>query len=299
MIMVSRMVETPSRVELRASRFAVYPIAVSLVLVMSSAGCQHVGPVTGRAVSPSTVLINRQFATPQDTADRLVSAVNEGRWRDEYECYAGSQQARFTYLVLACTRDVSDSPDLTAQVASVLQKFHFPANLLEHFASESLDLSAISDPHEIQLKIEEQQEKREARLELWECDVQPLSIDWAGLIEELQPLLIENYQRHLNSGHPSQTGVVHHLDYHLFETVSDIKVDGTRAEGALIALVRDPTAYQDDDFPGMPRKMMVSETLRDIYKTVTLAERRIRRDPERIEFVKEGDQWKVISVPFR
>jgi hypothetical protein len=293
------MTETPSWVVPCTKRFAVGPIAVSLVLVIGLAGCQHVGPVTGRSVSPSTVLNDRQFATPQDTADRLVSAVNEGRWRDEYECYAGSQQARFTYFVMVCTREVSDSPDLSAKVENVLQKFHFPSNLLERFPSTSLNLSAIIDPQEAQLRLQEQQEMREARLELWECDVQPLSIDWAGLIEELQPLLIENYQRHLNSGHPSQSGVVHYLDYHLFETVSDIKVDGIRAAGSLIAIVRDPTAYHVDDFPGTPRGTIVSETLRDIYQTVTLADRRIRRDPERIEFLKEGDQWKVVSVPFR
>jgi len=300
MIMGSRMIEMTSKIERWATRFAFCPLAVLLVLVMSQGGgCQFFTPISGSAASPSMVLNSRRFATPQDTADRLVEAVNEGNWRDEYECYTGSQQARFTYFTMVSTREVSDSPDLSAKVANVLQKFQFPSDLLERFDGQSLDLSGISDPQVVQLRMQEQQERREARLELWECDVQPLSIDWAGLIGELQPLLIENYQRHLNSGHKSQTGMVHHFDYHLFERASDIKVNGTRADGTIVAIVRDPAIYQQDNFPGPPKKSTLYETMQDIYLTVTLADRRLRRSPDRIEFVKEGDAWKVTSVPFR
>lgn len=300
MIRVSRRIETPSRVGLNARRFAVCSFAALLVLVISpSSGCRFFTPISDSAVPPSTVLNTRRFATPQDTADRLVEAVNEGNWRDEYECYTGSQQARFSYFAMVCTRDVSDSPDLSAKVAKVLQKFQFPSELLERFAGQSLDLSGISDPQVVQLRMQEQQKRREARLELWECDVQPLSIDWAGLIGELQPLLIENYQRHLNSGHQSQTGMVHHFNYHLFERVSDIKVNGTRAEGTIVAIVRNPEISQWDNFPDPPKEMTIPERLKDIYLTVTLADRRLRRSPDRIEFVKEGDAWKVTSVPVR
>lgn len=300
MIMGFRMTEMTSTITRCVRRFAVCPFAVLLVLLISSGGgCRFVTPISGSVVSPSTALNSRRFATPQDTADRLVEAVNEGNWRDEYECYTGAQQARFTYFVMVGTREVSDSPDLSAKVESVLKKFQVPSNLLERFPSGSLDLSSISDPQEAQLRLQEQQERREARLELWEREVQPLSIDWAGLIEELQPLLIENYQRHLNSGHQSQTGMVHYFDYHLFEKVSDLKVNGTRAEGAIVAIVRDPEVSQWDDFPNDPKEMTISERLQDIYQTVTLADRRMRRSPDRIEFVKEGDAWKVTSVPSR
>lgn len=291
---------TPSRAQRCRRRCWVWPAAVPFLLVLSlGGGCRFVTPVTGSALSTSTALHSRRLATPQATAGRLVEAVNGGNWRDEYECYTGSQQARFTYLVLAGTREVSDSPDLAADVATVLQKFRFPANLLDRFASQSLDLSGVSNPVEIERKSRAHRDQREARLELWARDVQPLNIDWAAMIGELQPLLVENYQGHLNSDHPSQTGIVRHLGYHLFETVTDVKVDGIRAAGSLVAIVRDPTVEQQDDFVGPSRGMAVSESLRDIYRLVTFADRRLRRDAERIEFLKEGDQWKVTAVPFR
>jgi len=200
---------------------------------------------------------------------------------------------------MVSTHELSDSPDLCCNQAKILKKYQFPLDLLDQFSSKRLDLSDINDPEEIERKTQDQQQRYRSKLQRWAREVQTLNIDWPRLIDELQPLLVENYRRHLRQDHPSQFGVVWHLDYHYFKRVRNIEVSGNHAEGSIVAIVRDPDAVTQNDLIGQPSAMNFSDSLEAIFRSITLTSREVKRDPDRIEFVREGENWKITLVPFR
>jgi len=291
--------ETPSK-RRGATRLAVRRFAVSLLLVITLIGSyRYYTRMRGHSALRPTTIDHSRFATPQDTGDRLVHAVNARRWRDEYECYTGAQQARFTYHVMVSIHELSDSQDLSVKLAHILQKFQFPLDLLDRFPSQRSEYIYTGDPMEIPPSIQEHHNHVDLQLERWQHEVQPLSIDWARLIEELQPLFIENYRRHMHHSHPSDTGIVWYLDYHLFKRVPDIKVNGSHAEGSIVAIIRDPEVFELSEVQEAWHGITLSDMLYHVFGIITFKDRRAKYPPERIEFVKVGDLWKVASVPFR
>jgi hypothetical protein len=308
----SSAIEAPARVLHCATGLTICPFAASLLLVISLSGCcRYYTRVADSFIARPSISNHNRFATPQDAADRLVRAINGRRWRDEYECYTGVQQARFTYLVIVHARELRDSQDLFLKFEQVLQNFQLPLDLLDRFPDQRLepseildlndisDLSHISDPAVIEIIIQGQDDSQ-TKLERWQQEVQPLSIDWAQLIDELQPLFIENYRRHSRHSYLTEHGIVHYLDYHLFERASNIEVNGTRAEGSIVAIVRDPDVVQfGDDRQWEGSGATTWDSLCYMLEGVACKDRRLRRAPERMEFIKEGDTWKVASVPFR
>ena len=277
-------------------------IAVSLAFMLplsSTTPCRSQESDT--ASSRSSTNADIRFYTPQATVTHWVQSVNKRNWREEYNCYTGTQQANFTYKVMVSTRELSDSQDLTIELSRTLQSYSFASKLLDEFPSTRMDLSNLHDPKSKQSAIEEQNEKRQEQLIRWEREIQPLDIDWAGMIEDLQPLMIQNYQRHELDIHPSQTGIAHHLHYHRFDPPSSIKVVGNRAEGTIIAVVCDPDIMVDKDADEREPKGLkaISSWLDRGIQKLPFRERRVKRSPEKLSLVREVEGWKIDSVPYR
>lgn len=252
------------------------------------------GPTLSLAWSDTVVPAENRFRTPQSTADRWVDAVNKQDWREEYECYSGAQQAAFTYHLMLSTRELGDAPDLAIKLGPILARHRFPGHVLDEFPSHRLDLSALTDPKEIELAIQSQSEKRRTQLLRWEREIQPLNIDWPGLIEDLQPLLTESYRRHPHGVHPSATGIAHYLGFHQFDPVSSIEEAGNRAKGAVVAIVRDPDWVSEPD--AIDPKPWRRNGLSRFFGQ---DKRHIKRAPKIIELVQQADGWKIEAAPFR
>jgi len=253
--------------------------------------------------SHETKFSEKGFETPQATASRLIQAVNKQRWGDEYECYTGGQQARFTYRILVSTRELNDTPDLFAKKEGVLQRFQIPNSILERFPSLRSDLSNVSDPQQIQSALQDHQRQLQSRLELWQREVQPLNIEWAKLVEELQPIFVENFRLHEHEIlHPSQNGVVSHLGFHQFGRITKVQIDGDHAEGSLFAIVRDPEftieENTDEGEPFQKKNGQLNAFFESLRKLAS-RETHIRRPPMRISFVRETAGWKIDLIPFR
>jgi hypothetical protein len=279
-----------------------FPIVVCLVLVLRLNGtnlCCAQQPDSASAQTSTRA--DKRFETPQATADYWVRAVKKHNWREEYACYAGAQQAKFTLQVMISTRELNDSHDLAIELERILQKFSFPSNMLDDFPSLRVDLSNLSDPCEIQSGIDDRNEKRQLQLIRWQREVQPLNIDWGRMIGELQPLFTESYKRHLHDLHPSNTGIAHHLGFHLFDRASIVIVDGNLAHGSIVAIVRDPNVLVDSDVGGPePKGLTTSSTFWDrCFQFTLIRPRRVKRPPEEIRLVRQADGWKIDSVPFR
>jgi hypothetical protein len=202
---------------------------------------------------------------------------------------------------MICTRELSDSQDLSMELNRILQRYCFPANLLDDFQILRLDVSHLNDPKLKEAAYETQNKKRQELLQRWEHEVQPLNIDWAGMIGELQPLFIRSYERHKHGIHPSSSGIAHHLSFHRFKRPSNLKVVGNRAEGSIVAIVSDPNVVViDDAFVLEPSGLgVVSSWFERGVEYLPFVDRRIKRTAEKIGLVKELDGWKIDLVPFR
>jgi hypothetical protein len=262
-----------------------------LVAVQSILVC---GPALSPAWSDTAVPAEYRFRTPQSTAAHWVDAVNKQDWREEYECYAGAQQAAFTYHLMLSTRELGDDPDLAIKLGPILARHRFPHDVLDEFPSHRLDLSALTDPKEIEAAIQGQLEKRRTQLLRWEREVQSLNVNWPGLVEDLQPLLTESYRRHQHGVHPSATGIAHHLGFHQFDPASTIEENGNRADGSVVAIVRDPDWIAE---PGVidPKPWRLNV----IPRFFGQGKSHIKRAPKKIELVKQADGWKLEAAPFR
>jgi len=246
-------------------------------------------------------MADNRFDTPQFTIAHWVKAVNQHDWREEDNCYTGMQRAKFTYQLMVSTRELSDSQDLTIELSRTFQRYSFVSTLLDEFPSTRLDLSDLHDPISKQSAIEEQDKKRQEQLIRWERNIQPLDIDWAGIIGELQPLLIRSYQRHRHDVHPSSTGITFHLYYHRFHGPLNLEIDGDRATGAVIPIVCDPDMVVDEDSDTRKANGLenVSSWFNQSIKKLPFVERRVKRSPQKISLVREMEGWKIDSVPFR
>ncbi len=259
----------------------------------------------------AAVARDNRFDRPESTIRHFRNAVSERHWRDEYECYSDRLKARFTYHVMICTREISDSEDLAAKVERAFQKFRIPDGLLDRFPSMRTTVlttrsSAASEHVERQRDLEMKAFERESlrRIEIWAAEVYSLDIHWAGLIDELQPLFLENFRRHIGEAiHPSQTGIVWHLDYHTFNRVRDLQTDDVRSEGMIVARVRDPPLVVEQEVtPG-------TETGKSSWKSNLLGlkelistdawQKRGTRPAAKISLVRLTDGWKIDAVPYR
>lgn len=241
---------------------------------------------------------NSRFRTPQDTVTFWVKAVNGCRWGEEYECYTGDQQAKFTLQVIISTHELSDSRELSDELHRILESYRFPMRALDEYPSLRRDLSQFRDDSEIQKAINQQNEKRQLQLARWKQDIQPLAIDWARMMDALHPLLTKTYKRHLHELHPSSTGIVHHLNYHRFVRESIDEIDGTVAHGSVVPVIRDAKSMVNDDRFGQESTKL--QSLLDHARWILrIRKRHGERSPEKIRLVKVDEGWKLDTVPFR
>lgn len=244
---------------------------------------------------------DHRFETPQSTTAHWVKAVNKHDWREEYVCYTGMQQAKFTYQLMVSTRELSDSEDLAAELSRILQRHRFASTLFDSFPSTRLDLSDLDDPILQQSAVEEQDRKRQEQIARWEREIQPLDMDWAGMIADLQPLFVRSYQRHRNDLHPSSGGFAYHLCYHSFQGPSNFEIVGDHASGFVTPIVSDPAIVVDE--AEVPREAnglgKVTAWFERGVQKLPVAQRRARRSPAKIGLLREMDGWKIHSVPFR
>ena len=286
----------------RAARHLMLFRLFSFVFVIRFCGstpCRSQEPDTASPRFSTTA--DSRFDTPQSTTAHWVKAVNKHDWREEYNCYTGMQQAKFTYQLMVSTRELSDSPDLAIELSRIFQRYSFASKLLDDFPSTRLDLSNLHDPNSMQSVIEEQVKKRQEQLVRWKREIQPLDIDWAGMIGDLQPLLIRSYQRHRHDVHPSSTGIARHLYYHRFHGPLNLEIVGDRANGSVIPIVFGPDVVFDEarDTREANGLKKISVWFDRSMQKLDFVERRVKRSPEKIGLVREVEGWKIDLVPFR
>lgn len=255
------------------------------------------------ARSTAAGLNGARFHSPQSTIRQYRDAVLHRRWRDEFECYTDQLKSRFTCDVVLCTREMQDAADLSTQVKRTFEKFRVPEDLLERFPSLRLTRRPDQSEAEFDQAIQDQLRQRAHRLECWEREVYPQDIDWAGLIDALKPLYRENYRRHQgHDDHPSQNGLVFHLDYHTYDPAMDLRTTKDRSDGSIVARLRDPRIVvgMRNDLDVEARKAP-SPGRRPRMARLEAAPSRggASRPAERISLVRLPDGWKIAAVPYR
>lgn len=199
---------------------------------------------------------------------------------------------------MVSTRELSDAQDLSVELGRILQKYRFPSSLLDKFPSTRLDLSNLSDPLLIQEALERQNEQRQEQIARWERNVQPSDTDWAGMIEDLQPLLSLSDQRNREGLHPSSTGIMRQLSYHRFDGPSKLKVNGDHAYGLVTTFVDDEDVKSEIHAEAIGPGKFFAWAKGRLRKT-SLPQGRIRQSMEKISLVRESEGWELDSVPFR
>jgi len=186
---------------------------------------------------------------------------------------------------------------------ATLRMVHIPNGLLDRFPSTATSYTVKRDERQIELDQKAYERELQRRLEIWEREVYPLDIDWAGLIDELQPLYFENFERHKNKVHPSQSGLVCHLSYHTFDRVWDLKTENDRSEGTIVARIRDAAVIvQQEDASEITKTKASWKSYIPEWKDVVSIDAwqgRSRRAPERISLVRLNRSWKIDAVPCR
>jgi hypothetical protein len=267
------------------------------------------GPCCGQEPSTSGAAVaavprDARFATPQAAIHHFRQAVRQRRWRDEYDCYSDQRQARFAFFIVVCVREMRDAEDLAAKAELAFQKFGLPADVLDRFPSLQSVRFGPQDPQQIERERREFDRARERQLQAWTNEAYARNVDWGALIEELQPLYVANFGRHEGELlHPSQSGIVTHLNYHTYGPVTDLIIDGDRAEGTIVACVRDPQVIVEeqaaiDDPQGGPWWLPRGFPWRDRVLSAA-GHRSSRRPPQTIALVRRDDCWKIDAAPFR
>lgn len=239
------------------------------------------------------------FETPDSTLAYWVKSVNSQNWANEFECYSGFQRAKFTYQILVSTQDLRRDETLAKEANRVLLKHRFPVKTLDSFLGNRLDFSYLRDPAEIKRQHEAHLLAVQAMIQRWQREMQPQSIDWKAMIEELQPLLVAGHEKYKTFDSYVNTGVVFHLGYHRFEKASMVNVQEHSARGSAIAVLRDSRGIidpeSDESNPSGVRSLFSSVWKVDGSR-MKPATRRTRIE---VQFVKERGEWKIDSVPFR
>jgi hypothetical protein len=278
------------------------PVSIYLGVLLSAGGVTIYWLMDDGRLSSKHISSNGVVAlSPEDIAIQWMQSVNEQNWRREYECYTGSQQAAFTHKIVVCSRELLGAEDFASDLNQILRRFNVPNDLLDKYPSLRLDLSNMTNRDEIALAVEKQSKLRRQQLLRWESEVQTLDVDWAGLIEELQPLFVESLQRHQNDDHPSSSGLAYSLGYYTLDEVRNISVVGNLAEGSAIAIIRDPKIM-----PGVEmieerttRPVSISSIGDWISESLGFQKPVSRCLPEKITFKKVADGWRIDSAPFR
>jgi hypothetical protein len=278
---------------------------------MSGVGSARLGTLTcfgqavavdGAAESPLPAVQDERFATPQATFNCFRAAVKDRVWCDEFACYSPRLKAKFTYHIVMATRELADSEALKARAENAIRQNRLPTDLLDRFPSLKMDLSHLKSESVIQATLAAQQQVLQDHLDRWASEIFPLEVDWSSLIRELQPLFEENVRRNQDSLHPSQFGIVNHLDYHVYDRVWKMTTMEDRAVGLVVVRLRDPSIelMVDENLTNRLSQSLKSSIFywRN-FTSLDAWQGRVGRDPARVELIKQADGWKLDSVPGR
>jgi hypothetical protein len=200
------------------------------------------------------------------------------------------------------TRELADSEALKARAENAIRQNRLPTDLLDRFPSLKMDLSHLKSESVIQATLAAQQQVLQDHLDRWASEIFPLEVDWSSLIRELQPLFEENVRRNQDSLHPSQFGIVNHLDYHVYDRVWKMTTMEDRAVGHVVVRLRDPSIelMVDENLTNRLSQSLKSSIFywRN-FTSLDAWQGRVGRDPARVELIKQADGWKLDSVPGR
>jgi hypothetical protein len=291
----------PQWLFLLAFAFATSGVGASRFAVLTCFG-QAVDDAAGIADSQLPAAQDERFASPQSTFNCFRAAVKDRVWCDEFACYSPRLQAKFTYHIVMATRELADSEDLKSRAETIIQQHGLPADVLDLFPSLKTDLSHFESEASIQLKLANQQQALQVNLDRWALDFFPLDVDWSSVICKLQPLFEENVHRNQEPLHPSQNGIVSHLDYHLYDRVWKMTITEARAVGLVVERLRDPSIELMVDEKSTNRLSQAWKSSIFHWRNFTSLDAwqgRVGREPARVELIKQADGWKLDSVPGR
>jgi hypothetical protein len=239
------------------------------------------------------------FETPESTLSYWVNSVNKQNWANEFECYTGFQQAKFTYHIVISVHDLRRDETLAKEANQIFLKYGFPTSELERFRGTRLDLGHLTDSEEIRRQHEAQLLALQERIQRWRQEIQTQNIRWKEMIEELQPLLVAHHEKYRTLDPLISSGLVFHLGYHRIEKASVVDVQQQAARGTALAVLRDPRGLiapeSDNSHP-----IGVREMFRSFWKfDGSWTESTTRRTRIEVQFVNEKGEWKIDSVPFR
>ena len=233
------------------------------------------------------------LASPAATLKTFSAAVKAEDWVNEFLCYSHSLRSRFSYLLIRSMDELSGEHDLMEKVQTIIAEHSIPDEAFTNYPSmRSSHAQFTAEQHQAELK---------RRLEKWREEVYPQIKDWPKLIQQLQPLLLENYNRHSNDvTHPSQSGIVPHLRFHYYAPAFDLLLSKDKAEASIVAIVRDPTWQPMEQAPSDLSNNQNTFSDRLMLKLMKFIEGpNIRRPKEQTFLIREENQWRIDAVPYR
>lgn len=240
-----------------------------------------------------------KFETPEATMASWMLSVNREKWADEFACYSGFQRSKFTYEIMVSTHDLLRDEKLAKEAGRIFLKYDFPSSVLDGFLPHRIDSSHLTDPEDIREQHDAHLRSIRASIERWEREIQPLDTRWEEMIGELQPLLVTCYERYRTADPHINTGIVFHLRYHRFVQSAVVDVQEHAARGTAVALLRDTQGLLDPDSKDSNPIRIRSAFTALLKSNSAWAKSKSRRTRIDLQFVKEGDDWKIDSVPLR
>ncbi len=242
---------------------------------------------------PANTPAPRPTDTPQKTLDTFCEAVRTENWQAEYLTYSNMLRSRFTYMLIRAVDELCNEADLMEKASQTLELHKVPDEAFTNFPA----LRSVNQA----LTPEEFQQELQNRLNHWKKDIFPKVEHWPELISELQPLLIENYQRHeTNPTHLSQTGFVQHFRFHYFEAATDLTLSPQKAKANIIAVVRD-ASWESTEMEGEAESVEQASFVDRLKGKISAAfyGKRIRRPKESVQLILEDSEWRIDSIPYR
>jgi hypothetical protein len=274
-------------------------IAVGLVGLVIAVKISHPGAISSASRASSADTLGDAWGSPEATLAHFRQAVEQRNWRDEHACYSAQLQARFALHVVLGIHELVDSRDLADAAHAALQKYGLPADLLERFPSLRQSDEDDWDSSQSESTLRQRQQDSQRRLERWTAEVYSAHIDWGGLIDDLQPLLMENFLRHeFDEHHASQTGVVFHLDFWVFDPVQALTTGTDRSEGKIIARERARHRSMSSE-SGIEWEWSPWDNAWQKLLAVLGWEQPYERPANVISLARVAEGWKIDAVPYR
>jgi len=269
------------------------PIPVALILCMlipASSSAQWSSLLFSK---PKPSLAEHNLRTPKTTLEQFCNAVRQQDWEMEYRCSSNSLRSRFTYMLIRSIDELSGEQDLMENATFILTQHAIPDEAFTSYPS----LRSTNN----QITPEEFQKELQNRLKNWRTEIFPKVKDWPKIIQQIQPLLNENYDRHSHDlTHPSQSGIVRHLRFHYYATPFDLSISQQKAEASIVAIVRDPDWQPLESEPDPAETKTKTFGERFTQKIAKLMEGpNIRRPTAKVQLILEESEWRVEVIPYR